>query len=119
MPMSGDKGLLIRQYPAGVDIFKKGDEAEEAFFVKEGRIRIYKKDTNGIEKKIATIEEGGIFGEMSMIQKRNRTSYAQAIDKSTLVIIDKALLDKKIDNADPLLATLIKILIKRLYEVQK
>ena len=118
MPFSDDRGLLIRQYPEGVQIFQKGDEATQAYFIKEGRVRIFKKDEKGKEIPLGVAEEGDIIGEMSMLRGHVRTSYAEALEKSTLVIINKDVLDEKIKKADPLIAAIINVLIKRLYKAQ-
>lgn len=114
-----ESGLLIRQYPEGVKIFEEGDNAEEAYFIKEGRVRVYKKQEDGKRYELGIARQGDIIGEMSLLLNKQRTSTATALEKTNLVVIDKDLLSEKMQSADPLLSSMINMLIKRLYNAQE
>ncbi len=64
MSILNDKTLIKRQYIEGVNIFKEGAEAEEAYLIHEGKVRIF-INVDGTEQELAILEAGEIFGEMS------------------------------------------------------
>ncbi len=108
-----DKGLLLQRYPASTTIFKEGEESERAYFIKEGRVRIHRDG-----KDLGIAGAGDILGEMSMLKGQPHTATADALEKTTLVIITKDMLEEKIEHADPLIQAMINGLIKRLYNAQ-
>ncbi len=109
-----DKTLMKRQYLEDVVIFEDGDSADEAYLIEEGSIQIYRKE-NGVRHDIATLEEGEIFGEMSLITGKKHTSYAVATEKTLLVLITEKTIEEKLKDSDPLIQALVHLLIKRIY----
>ena len=47
-------------------IYYQGDDAEEIFIVKTGRVRITTYAENGLEKQVFIAEKGAVFGELSI-----------------------------------------------------
>ena len=118
MDLLSDKSLTTREYIEDVHLFKSGDEAKEAFLIYSGEVRVYKKEDN-VEHEIAVLEPGDIVGEMALIQGIKHKSNAVAKEKSVVVIITKDVLQTKLDEADPLLKSLIHMLVKRLYSTNE
>ncbi len=114
MPLTDDKSLLRRQYIEDVTIFESGDEAVEAYVIEEGGVQIYRKE-DGVRHDLATLGPGDIFGEMALIKKSNRTSFAVATERTVVAIVTKELLEEKMQNSDPLIKALVHLLVKRLY----
>ena len=108
------KDLPKQQFLEGTTIFSSGDPANEAYLVEKGKVIIQKGG-----KRIATMEKGDIFGEMSLIKNWKHSSTAIASEKSTLVVISKNIFERKLENTDPLIKGLIHMLIKRLYLYHK
>jgi CRP-like cAMP-binding protein len=69
---------------AGAVIFTKGDTRDFMYAVVEGQVDII---VNG--KVVETVEPGGIFGEMALIQTEPRTATAIAKTSSKLVPVDE------------------------------
>jgi CRP-like cAMP-binding protein len=69
---------------AGTVIFTKGDTRDFMYAVVEGQVDII---VNG--KVVETVEPGGIFGEMALIQTEPRTATAIAKMNSKLVPVDE------------------------------
>lgn len=113
--LSDDKTLVRRQYIEDVSIFEAGDVAEEAFLIEEGEIRIFKEE-DGIKHEIAVLGEGEIFGEMALIKNTSHTANAVATKRAVLIIITQKALKEKLEEADPLIAALIHMFVKRIYK---
>jgi len=73
-----------RPVDAGTVIFTKGDTRDFMYAVVEGQVDII---VNG--KVVETVEPGGIFGEMALIQTEPRTATAIAKTSSKLVPVDE------------------------------
>jgi hypothetical protein len=89
---AGDPGALWlrpymrkRRYKAGDDIFRKGDRAEEVYFLAEGRIEFVEIGE--------AMSAGRIFGEIAIFTpERRRTQTARCTEASTVLSIDESTL---------------------------
>jgi len=78
-------------------LFNKGDEGENFFIIKKGRILI---ETEYGRKYL---KEGSTFGELALIQNGKRTATARAMDKCILYVLNGAdfrKILKKINETD-------------------
>jgi len=71
-------------YSAGQAVFKEGDLGEQMFAVIEGSVDILIRG-----KVMETIEAGGVFGEMALIEQRPRIASAVVQTTAKLVPIDR------------------------------
>jgi len=69
---------------AGTTIFNAGDERDYMYAVLEGEVDIA---VNG--RVVETVESGGIFGEMALIDKDRRTATAVARTDAKIVAVDE------------------------------
>ena len=69
---------------AGTTIFNAGDERDYMYAVLDGQVDIV---VNG--RVVETVESGGIFGEMALISKDQRTATAVARTDATVVEVDE------------------------------
>ena len=103
--------VLQRQtFQAGDRIFKEGDEGNLAYVVQSGEVEIFKiVDDN--EVILGTVGQGGIFGEMALIDAKPRMAAARASKGSTIIIVTRAMFDQKMAKADPFIRGLLNILV--------
>jgi len=66
--------------------------------VESGKVEIY-KTLDGKSVGIGTVDAGGIFGEMALIDDHPRMASARAAEDSACVIIGKDRLDQQMDQA--------------------
>ncbi|HEX2040571.1 MAG TPA: Crp/Fnr family transcriptional regulator [Acidimicrobiales bacterium] len=66
-------------------VFHEGDEADELYVVRNGRIAIAKRSPDGRESVVALMEEGDLFGEMSLFDGEGRSAEARALEPSELL----------------------------------
>jgi CRP-like cAMP-binding protein len=69
-------------------LISEGDKADKVYLIIEGKVKVYKKDSNDIETEIATIEKGNIFGEMALFDKGLRSASVKTIEPSKFLIFN-------------------------------
>ncbi|MDP6883441.1 MAG: cyclic nucleotide-binding domain-containing protein, partial [Rhodospirillales bacterium] len=102
--------LERRTYDAGQQIFEEGQVGNQAYIVQSGRVEIVKvMDDN--ETILGAVGEGGMFGEMALIDNKPRMATARAAEVTTLIFISRMMFEQKMTRADPFVRGLIKILV--------
>lgn len=85
-----EKFLHPRTYQKGEIIFFEGDPGVGMYIVMSGKVSITKNTGSGRKIMLATIEDGGFFGEISVIEGGARTANATAIEETELLGFFKA-----------------------------
>jgi len=84
--MKGPKGHEVQAFEDGEVVVREGEETREMFIIREGRIEILKQ-VGGHEVRLAVLERGSFFGEMSLLEGLPRSATARAIGKTELVVL--------------------------------
>ena len=111
------KVLNRRSFKDGDLVFREGDAGTNAYVVQSGRIRIEKDGPGGAPVLLGHVEEGGIFGEMALIDNSRRMATARAESAAVLITIPKEVLNRKLTNADPIVRMLILMMIRMIRTV--
>ncbi len=99
-------------YPTGRAIIEQGGEATEAFLIEKGRVKVtLEKDGKTIE--LAELEEDQIFGENALFKGTEYGATVTAMEEITVIKITPEILDIKIRLCDPMLRSLIKMMMER------
>ena len=102
--------VLQRQtFKPGDKVFKEGDIGNMAYVVQEGEIEIV-KEIDGVEKVLGTVGQGGIFGEMALIDSKPRMAAARATKGATIICVTQQMFDEKLKKSDPFIRGLLNIL---------
>jgi len=78
---------FLKKYEKGSVLFEEGDEGEELYIIRSGRVAIKKRVPHG-EVTLAILEKGDFFGEMAMLEHIARTASAEMEESGSLVVID-------------------------------
>jgi CRP/FNR family transcriptional regulator, cyclic AMP receptor protein len=70
-------------------LFRLGDVGDSMYLIESGRIRICVQDEDKKEVILAELAQGDFFGEMSIIDGRQRSADAQVIEDSRLAILSR------------------------------
>ena len=109
--------ILQRQtYQAGDRIFKERDEGNQAYVVQSGEVEII-KEVDGVETVLGTVGQGGIFGEMALIDSKPRMAMARCSKGSTIIIVSRAMFEEKLSKSDPFIRGLLNILVNNIREL--
>ncbi len=101
-------------FAPGAVLFNEGDEADYAYLIRSGQVKITKKGPSGSQVVIAHVEKGGIVGEMAIVSNEARSASVSATSAVVALSITKQAFDKRLESLDPFLHSLIKTVIARL-----
>ena len=100
--------------PTGENVFMDGDAGDCAYVVQDGIIE-QRQDADEVEEMIlGTVEKGGIFGEMALIDDQPRMASARAAVPTTLIVITRLAFQSKIGKCDPFIKGLLGIFVKNI-----
>ncbi len=102
-------------YKAGTFIFKEQIIGTEMYFIEFGEVRIIKQ-VGAVEVKLATLERGNFFGEMSLITGKKRVASAKAFTDCKIHAMNKVMFEKNLVNNKEFMKKIIKTLAFRLEE---
>ena len=103
--------ILKRQtFETGQNIFNEGQVGNQAYIVQSGRVEIVKMIEDR-ETILGTIGEGGMFGEMALIDEKPRMAKARAAEMTTLIVVSRMMFEQKMMKADSFVRGLLKILV--------
>ena len=106
--------LERRLLPAGEHLFEEGDPGDCAYLIHSGKIAISQK---GVQ--LAILGPNTMFGEMALLDGAPRMATATAVEQAVLIVVAKAVFDKKMEKADPFLSRLIRIMLKNLRNITR
>jgi len=75
--------------PQNTRLFKQGDKGDAMYLIERGRVRISLRDDDSQEVTLAELAQGDFFGEMSLIDGRQRSADAQVIEDARLAILSR------------------------------
>src|ERR671927_1714603 len=81
--------LSDKVVPRNTRLFKQGDKGDAMYLIESGRVRISIRDDDKQELTLAELAQGDFFGEMSIIDGRQRSADAQVIEDACLAILSR------------------------------
>ncbi len=99
----------VVSFPAGHTIFSQGDQGDAMYVVKEGAVDIIVDDC-----VLETVGEGGIFGELALVDHEYRSASAVTRSASTLVPVDGKRFERLVAEAPFFALNVISVLAGRL-----
>jgi len=93
-------------------VFHEGDRDLYLCLLIKGQIGIWKEDSTRSRKRIATIDAGQTFGEMSLFDERPRSATAQADADCLLLVLRKDRFNCLVQDSPALALKLVVSLIK-------
>ena len=118
--MSDQKKILDRLVIAeGTAVFKEGEVGDRAYVVQEGRIDIVREHGDGEETILGSVEKGGIFGEMALIDDQPRMATARAAVATTVIAVPRDVFSQKLAKCDPFIRGLLGIFVRNIRSMAK
>jgi CRP/FNR family transcriptional regulator, cyclic AMP receptor protein len=84
------RSLLTSERVSGAKpLFKKGDSGDAMYLIESGRVLISLKDEDGKDVTLAELAQGDFFGEMALIDGRQRSADARVIEDAQLAVLSR------------------------------
>ncbi len=81
----------FKDYPTepGDELIAEGEQGQGLFLIVKGNIEVSKKGPDGNKLVLATLKEGDVFGEISLLQSTPTTATCQALTRGELLFLPK------------------------------
>lgn len=97
-------------YPAGTIIFNEGEPGDAAYIVESGHVTVF-KTVKGKKVTIGEIGQGGIFGEMALIDSQPRMASAVTDAETVCVVVAQQRLRDQLERAPKGVRTIVGALL--------
>ncbi|WP_422657740.1 Crp/Fnr family transcriptional regulator [Paenibacillus sp. EC2-1] len=84
------------------------------YFVKKGKVRLYRLNSDGKQFTSDVLNEGNVFGELNMISFGTKEHYIETIEESHICRIDHTRFEQFIMHRPRFVMALIQVLSKRI-----
>lgn len=113
----GRANRLLEKYghtfQAGEVLIEEGDAGQDAYFLYSGTAAAF-KNLEGRERRLATLDEGQLFGEMAYLLKEKRTATVKAESEVVALVLPPEMLEQLMRHSAPLSRQIIATLCQRL-----
>jgi CRP/FNR family cyclic AMP-dependent transcriptional regulator len=103
-----------RSYRDDAVVFSQGDPGDALYGVVTGKVRISASSRDGREMFLNIMEPGDIFGEIALLDGRQRTATARATSPSELIIITRDHFSELLTRDPKLVSHVIQLLCERI-----
>ena len=79
--------LKVREAKSGTVLFRAGDSGDAMYLIEKGRVRISVRDEDKKDVTLAELAGGDFFGEMALIDGKQRSADAKVIEDARLAIL--------------------------------
>lgn len=110
--------ITDRYYVKGEIIYSAGEKRERLYVVNEGKVKIFTVSDAGKEQIIRILNPGDFMGELSLFIRSPANSSAQALEPTSVCIIDGSQLNQIIDRVPSIALKIIEELTKRLQSAE-
>ncbi len=109
--------VRVLPFGAGETVVWEGEQGDSMYIIHAGACEILKDDGHGSNSRVAVIQKGDFFGEMSLLTGEKRTATVRAIEDSRFIFIDKPLFAEMISSKPETASFLGEVLAKRQQEL--
>ena len=110
-------GRYGRRFAAGESIFQEGAPAREAFLLQEGRVRLLKRVAM-IDRSLAVVKSGDLFGEGALLEGTTYGSTAVALTDGVLLALDRDTFRSLLEHHSQVASRAIDQLVRRLRDAE-
>jgi len=75
--------------PKHTVLFEQGDPGDRFYIINSGRVKVFRKDEDGLETDFSEMGPGESFGEMALLTGRPRSASVETIEETYLTVVPK------------------------------
>ncbi len=93
-------------------VFNRGEDGDSAYVIEEGCVEVLTGEA-GLQRRIALLTEGAMFGEIALLDRQPRTASVRALVPTRLIRIDRSHVEELLIRSDPVIQYLLGLLLSR------
>ncbi|HBR69873.1 MAG TPA: hypothetical protein DEA55_10915 [Rhodospirillaceae bacterium] len=113
-----EKSTETRSFAKGECIVVRGQQADAAYIIKQGKAKVYRDEGNEAPV-MALLGPGEIFGEMAILRFDHYTLSVKAVEDVVAYVITPDMLHEQMRDAHPLMKKVLDTLLDRMKEVNQ
>lgn len=113
------KITIERNFRKGAIIFMEGDPGEAFYFIKSGKVKVYKTTPDGREHIFTILSEGGVFAEVTLFNEIPYPASAEVLEDAEIGMIKNKELEDLIRRNAEIALQIIKVFSKKLFSSQQ
>jgi CRP-like cAMP-binding protein len=90
--------MVLQHIPAGERVYTMGEAGDALYLIEQGEVGLTGENAGGVVEELGRVQQGGFFGEMSLLTGQARTEDAMAVRNTNLWILHKSDLDELADQ---------------------
>ena len=80
----------VRSWPAGSQVIIEGESGDAVYYIISGRVKVTLYGEEGREIVLSILNEGDMFGEMSIIDDKPRSANVEAVKDLECLVVSKS-----------------------------
>ena len=108
------KGSTVKTYGADSIVIYRGDSADNVYLILDGSVAVESMSSHGKSLSISTLHAGEVFGEMAVLDGRDRSANIRTLEPTSLLLIHKARFRALLQESPPFAYEVILDLVGRL-----
>jgi len=88
------KAVEVRVVAPRTIVFRQGEPGDEFCIISSGKIRVFRKDAEGMETDLSILGPGDSFGEMALLTGEPRSANVEAVQETRLMVLSKDQFDR-------------------------
>ncbi|HME42259.1 MAG TPA: cyclic nucleotide-binding domain-containing protein [Syntrophorhabdales bacterium] len=97
-------------------IFKQGDPGDKFYIIRSGKVRVFRKDSSGLETELSLLGAGESFGEMALLTGEARSASVEAVEETHLMVLSKEQFERILKDFPGITLAFVKQVSGRLLE---
>jgi len=70
-------------------IFRQGDPGDCFYIITSGKVRVFRKDSDGVETQLSVLDAGQSFGEMALLTGEVRSANVETMEETRFMVLSK------------------------------
>ena len=107
-------------YPEGYTVIRQGQPAHSVYVVLSGRVRVTESlPDNATAMNLLELRQGGIFGELGILQERSRSATVVALERTVCLVIPEGDFRDALNGSPDMALGLVRVLARRLLDADR